>query len=90
MALSLQGAHCPQDVMLLGVRWSVAYPLRTRHVEALMAERGVEVDPATINRGGIKDSPQLEKAFHRRKRPVGVSWRMDETSSKVQGEWRAL
>lgn len=29
----------------------------------------------------------LEEAFHRRKRPVYVSWRMDETYIRVQGEW---
>jgi putative transposase len=50
----------------------------------------VEVDHATMNRWGIKYSPQLEEAFHRRKRPVWVSWRLDETSIKVQGEWRYL
>jgi transposase-like protein len=27
--------------MLMGVRWYVAYLLSTRHVEALMEERGV-------------------------------------------------
>ena len=27
----------------------------------------------------VKYSPQLEEAFHRRKRPVWISWRMDET-----------
>ena len=27
----------------------------------------------------------LEAAFHRRKRPVWVSWRMDETYIKVKG-----
>jgi transposase-like protein len=27
----------------------VAHPLRTRHVEALMQERGVSIDDATIN-----------------------------------------
>ena len=32
--------------------------------------------------------PLLEEACHRRKRPVGVSWRMDETSIKVKGQWR--
>jgi len=36
----------------------------------------------------IKYSPQLEEAFHRRKRPVCTSWRMDETYIKVKGEWR--
>ena len=44
-----------------------------------MVERGVEVDHATINRWTINDSPPLEEALHRHKRPVGVSWRMDET-----------
>ena len=55
-----------------------------------MAERGVDVDHSTINRWTIKYSPLLEEAFHRRKRPVWVSWRMDETSIKVKGQWRYL
>src|SRR5207302_8434230 len=50
----------------------------------------VEVDHSTINRWVIKYSPQLEEAFHRHKRPVWVSWRMDETYIKVKGEWRYL
>jgi putative transposase len=37
-----------------------------------------------------KYSPQLEDAFHQRKRPVWVSWRLDETYIKVKGEWRYL
>src|SRR5438105_801850 len=90
MAISFKGAHFPQEIILMGVRWYVAYPLSTRHVEALMEERGVEVDHSTINRWVIKYSPQLEEAFHRRKRPVWVSWRMDETYIKVKGEWRYL
>jgi transposase-like protein len=38
MALSFKGAHFPQDIILMGVRWHVAYPLSTRHVEELMLE----------------------------------------------------
>jgi len=90
MAISFKGAHFPKEGILMGVRWYVAYPLSTRHVEELMEERGVEVDHATINRWVIKYSPQLEDAFHRRKRPVWVSGRMDETYIKVKGEWRYL
>src|SRR5881397_2155856 len=90
MAISFKGAHFPPDVILMGVRWYVAYPLSTRHVEELLEERGVEVDHSTINRWVIKYSPQLEEAFHRHKRPVWVSWRMDETYIKVKGEWRSL
>src|SRR5919202_4500079 len=90
MAVSFKGAHFPQDIILMGVRWYVAYPLSTRHVEELMLERGVHVDHSTINRWVVKDSPQLEEAFHRRKRPVWISWRMDETYMKVKGQWRSL
>ena len=90
MAVNFKAAHFPQDVILTGVRWYVAYPLSTRQVEELMRERGVHVDHATINRWVIRYSPHLEAAFHRRKRPVGRSWRLDETYIKVKGEWRYL
>ena len=86
MAVSFKGAHFPQDIILMGVRWYVAYPLSTRHVEELMLERGVHVDHSTINRWVVKYSPQLEEAFHRRKRPVWISWRMDETYVKIKGK----
>src|SRR5467141_2105867 len=90
MAISFKGAHFPQDIILMGVRWYLAYPLSYRHVEELMEERGVPIDHATIQRWVVKYSPQLEAAFHRRKHPVWVSWRMDETCSKVKGQWYYL
>ena len=46
--------------------------------------------PALLQRWVVKYSPLLEEAFHRRKRPVYVSWRMDETYIKVKGQWRYL
>src|SRR5262247_1331468 len=90
MAISFKGAHFPPEIILMGVRWYLAYPLSTRHVEELMRERGVHVDHSTVNRWVIKYSPQLEAAFHRRKRPVRLSWRMDETYIKVKGQWYYL
>jgi putative transposase len=90
MAVSFKGAHFPQEIILMGVRWYVAYPLSTRQVEELMRERGAHVDHATINRWVIRYSPPLEQAFHRRKRPVWRSWRMDETYIRGKGEWRYL
>ena len=90
MAISFKGAHFPQEIILMGVRWYMAYPLSYRHVEELMEERGVLLDHATIQRWVIKYSPLLEEAFHRRKRPVWVSWRMDETYIKIKGQWYYL
>ena len=90
MTISFKGAHFPQEIILMGVRWYLAYPLSYRHVEELMEERGVPVDHATIQRWVVKYSPQLEDAFHRRKRPVWVSWRMDETYIRIKGQWYYL
>jgi putative transposase len=90
MAVSFKGAHFLEEIILTGVRWSGAYPLSTRHVEELMLERGIHVDHSTINRWVVKYSPQLEEAFHRRKRPVWLSWRMDETYIQVKGQWYEL
>ena len=90
MAISFKGAHFPPDIILMGVRWYVAYPLSYRHVEELLEERGVPIDHATIQRWVVQYSPLLEEAFHRRKRPVWVSWRMDETYIKVKGQWYYL
>jgi transposase-like protein len=55
-----------------------------------MAECGVRLDHATIQRWVVKYSPLLEEALHRRKRPVWVSWRLDETYIRVKGQWRYL
>src|SRR5687768_14663486 len=88
--VSFKGTHFVKDIMLTCMRWYLAYPLSYRHVEELMQERGVSVDHSTVNRWVVKYSPQLEEAFHRRKRPVWLSWRMDETYIKVKGQWRYL
>jgi putative transposase len=82
--------HYPFDVMLMCVRWYVAYGLSVRNLEDMMAERGIEVDHSTVHRWAIKLLPVLGKAFRRRKRPVGKSWRVDETYIKVKGAWKYL
>ena len=82
--------HYPLEVMLVCVRWYTAYPLSLRHIEEMMAERGVFVDHATVHRWSIKILPVLAAVFRRRKRPVGPSWRMDETYIKVRGQWKYL
>lgn len=70
------------------VRWYLAYSLSYRDVEELALERGLKVDHSTINRWVLEYAPQLEETFRKRyKRPVGISWRMDETDIKVKGQW---
>src|SRR5258708_1471708 len=90
IARVLKRLHYPLDVMLLCVRWYVAYSLSLRNLEEMMAERGIAVDHSTVHRWVIKPVPLFEKTFRRHKRPVGKSWRMDETYIRGKGECRYL
>jgi putative transposase len=84
MSIAFKGSHFERDVILWGIRWYVAYPISYRQLEETMEERGVEVDHSTLNRWVIKYVPLLEQVFRTRKRPVGGSWRMDETYMRVK------
>ena len=89
--ISFKWRHFEKTVILMAVRWYVAYPLSYRNIKELMEERGVDVDHSTINRWVVKYSPELEKKFRKKhKRPVGFSWRMDETYVKIKGVWYYL
>lgn len=43
-----------------------------------------------MHRWALKILPVLAKAFRKRKRSVGRSWRMDETYIRVGGQWKYL
>ena len=71
----------------MAVRWKLAYPLSYRNIEELMEERGAELDHSTVQKWVVYYAPKLEERFRKRKKPVGKSWRMDETYIKVSGKW---
>jgi putative transposase len=88
MALDFKRRHFQPEVILMLVRWYVAYALSYRDVQELAAERGLSVDHSTVHRWVVTYAPQLESEFRRRwKRAVGRRWRMDETYIKVKGRW---
>ena len=88
--LVVKGMRFPIEVILVCIRWYAAYPLSSRHLEEMMEERGVTVDHSTVSRWAIRFLPLLEKIFRKYKRPVGGSWRMDETYIQVKGVWKYL
>jgi putative transposase len=88
--IDFKGSHFEREVILWGIRWYVAYPISYRQLEEMMEERGVDIDHSTINRWVVKYVPLLDHQFRARKRPVGASWRLDETYVKVKGKWKYL
>src|SRR5918997_351427 len=85
-----KGRHFDRSVILLCVRWYLAYSLSLRDLEEMMGERGVQVDHATIHRWTVHYAPLLLEQFNRRKRPVTGTWHVDETYIKVRGQWHYL
>ena len=90
MAIDFKGVHCPKAVVLHAVFFYVRYAVSYRDLEEIMAERGVAVDHATLNRWVVKFSPLIAASAQTRKRGTANSWRMDETYIRVRGKWTYL
>jgi transposase-like protein len=56
----------------------------------MMAERAVMVAHSTILRWVSRYVPEYEKRWNRFYRPVGTSWRCDETYVSIRGKWHYL
>jgi transposase-like protein len=85
-----KGRHFDRSVILLCIRWYLAYGLSLRNLEEMMAERGVTVDHATIHRWTVHYAPLLLEQFNRRKRAGTGRWHVDETYIKICGRWMYL
>ena len=80
--------HCfPKVVILQAVYYKLRFSLSYRDIEELLKIRGITVDHATIQRWVFKFTPMIDVNFRKRKRAVGLRWRLDETYIKVKGKW---
>jgi IS6 family transposase len=68
------------------VRWYLRYRLSYADVAELLAERGVEVDAATVFDWVREFAALDEDAARPFRRGVGSSWSVDETYTKIAGE----
>jgi transposase-like protein len=84
------GRHFDRAIIVLCVRWYITYKLSYRDLVELMAERGVDVSHTTILRWVQHYVPEFAKRWSRYARPVGTSWRVDETYIRVGGRWTYL
>ncbi|CAH2559648.1 IS6 family transposase [Cardinium endosymbiont of Oedothorax gibbosus] len=82
-----KGYCSSSEVILLFVYMKCRFSLSYRDLEEMMRVRGARVDHSTLQRWVIKFVPLIDKAVRKRKRPIGSSWRMDETYVKLNGKW---
>src|ERR1700752_5273166 len=87
LAALFKGRHFDHEIITLCVRWYVTYKLSYRDLANMMAERGIEVAHTTIMRWVQRYTPEFEKRWCGYARPVGTSWRIDETYIKLKGKW---
>ena len=57
--ISFKGAHFSKDVIVFAMFFYVRYTVSYRDPEEIMAERGGQVDHATLNRWVAKYSPLI-------------------------------
>ena len=88
--ISFKGAHFPKEVILHAVFFYLRYGVSYRDLEEILAERGVTVDHATLNRWVVKYAPMVAKTALKRRTSTSSSWRLDETYIKVKGAWHYL
>jgi len=84
------GRHFDRLLIIQAVRWYITYKLSYRDVCELMAERGVTLVHTTVLRWVQCYVPVFEKRWQKYARPVGLSWRVDETYIRVKGKWTYL
>jgi putative transposase len=90
MTIDFKGLQYPKSVILYAVFFYLRYGVSYRDLEEIMAERGVKVDHATLNRWVVKYSPLIAANAQAKKKPTAISWRMHETYIKVRGKWTYL
>ena len=78
-ARPFRGFRFPAEVILRAVRWYLQFGISYRELEAMLADRGVPVDPVTLYRRVQRFAPELEKRLRRHLRPCRGPWHVDET-----------
>lgn len=78
------------QLILLCVRWYLAFTLSYRQLESLLREQGWTVDHTSVFRWVQRYGPELAKRCRIFLKPTNRSYRTDETYIKVKGKDRYL
>ena len=70
--ISFKGAQYPKSMILYAVYFYVRFLVSYRDLKEIMAERGVDLDHATLDRWVEKYACAIAEEVHRRKSPTGL------------------
>lgn len=86
--MDFSGKQFPKDVIIMAVRWYLAYAVSYRNLEEMFKEWSTSFDHSSVQRWvaeyGVKLQAKVRKYLARN---FKKSWRLDETYIKVKGKW---
>jgi putative transposase len=91
---SYAGYRFPGEIISYAVWLYFRFPLRVRHVDELLAGRGVSVSHETVRQWSLKFGQAFANQIRRRLPQTGDKWHLDEVVVKISGVqhwlWRAV
>src|SRR5215211_2543448 len=91
---SYVGYRFPAEIISYAVWLYFRFPLSLRHVDEILAARGIVVSHETVRQWGLKFGQAIANQIQRRLPCVGDKWHLDEVVVKIAGKkhwlWRAV
>src|ERR671927_1496374 len=91
---SYAGHRFPAEIISHAVWLYFRFPLSLRHVDEILAARGVVVSPETVRQWALKFGQSFAHRIRRRLPRAGDKWHLDEVAVKIAGVkhwlWRAV
>src|SRR5215218_3005983 len=88
------GHRFPAEIISHAVWLYFRFPLSLRHVDEILAARGIVVSHETIRQWGLKFGQAFANQIRRRLPCMGDKWHLDEVVVKIAGVkhwlWRAV
>jgi len=93
--VSLPGRdHLPAEIISHAAWLYFRFPLSLRHVDEILAARGITVSHETVRQWGLKFGQSFATQIRRRLPRAGDRWHLDEVAVKIAGVrhwlWRAV
>src|ERR1700759_145759 len=91
---SYAGYRFPAEIISFAVWLYFRFPLSLRHVDEILAARGIIVSHETVRQWGLKFGQAFANQIRRRLPQAGDKWHLDEVQVRIAGEkhwvWRAV